>query len=716
MGINKGSLIILFLCISSVIGVICFLNFEFEPHYSSFGLSDDSFKEEYQIVDSKFKKEPAKDLTIIVLERESGWHDFEDFKLIDNITHELSSMSSFESVSSITNIEFPKKGIVGYSKGHLFNIGSRNSFLKTKNTINSLNDIARKFIDKERRITLIYCSPISENVNVPMETVRQLAGEEVDCSLVELTKEIQQEDSILKETTSIALLVLLIVLLTFYYFTRSFLAMLITAGFIGCNLGLTFLVQYILGISFSLGMVSIPSLVIILSFSDLMHVLYLQSIYSSKCSSNEELRAKIRAKIKVPMLLTSVTNLIGFIIILTLSKTSGLSQMVTIALIGVVIAYLNSRFVLISFIQRTPVYLGRLKWQKISRPKVLNNSLYRKGVILTTVLVSIILSVVLIRNYKVGFNIKNYKSTVSQLDNERAELANHFFGNKSIEVVVDYENGVDKWSYESQLLHEKAENLIRKNFNAKYISSINNLVRRYNYIESFGHEKAYRLRTSLEESDINPHIEILGGEQLVSKDGGLTKMIFGFTSTGLRSDLNKYNQLENDLKEISSSSIKFRLLSKAIESDRSMQYYSIRILIGLFLGIFCAALIMTIVKKSVLLGFGTLLVNVIPVLIGACMMLILNIQINPQSLFLLSILMGVCLDDSIYLSGYKKNSFNELMFFPLFVTSFVLGLGFFALYFSSYPWLSDFSLIFIVGVLSAFLLDMFVYPLFMKTE
>ena len=713
---SKRFLTILYLCISSLLGVFCFLNLEFEPNYSSFGLSDDSFHKEYNELDSKFDHEIDTEQYILVLEREAGWMNYEDFKLIDEITQELATMSMFQSVSSLTNILVPKKGILGYSEVPLFNVNSESSYLKTRNTINSLNDIACKFIDQESNVVLIYCTPTEENVSFPKNYLQQLSSEGVDFSIIDLTEDNQRSDTILSETVSIALLVLTVILITFYLFTKSFLGLILSLGFIGCNLGLTFLVQYILRIPFSIGMVSVPSLVIILSFSDLMHVLFLQSIYSKKCKSDEEIKSKIKDKIKVPMFLTSVTNLTGFIIILALSKTSGLSELAFVSLIGVVIAYLNSRFILISLLKRRHNYLNPIKIRGINERMTIKIAPFRKGVILFSVLISIFLSVLLIRNYEVGFSIENYKSSKHHIDDKRAELANLFFGNKSVEVVIEYDKGVDIWSYQSQVQCEMAEKLIQRTFQTKYVSSVNNLVRRYNYIESFSHEKAYKLRKSLKSPDIIKHIERLGGKGLISKDGQMSKISFGFTSIDLKSDLEKYEELEDGLGKISSKGLKFRLMSKTVESDRAIAYYSIRILLGLMLGIFCSALIMMIVKKSMLLGLGTLVVNLIPVLLSAYMMIYLKIQINPQSLFLLSILMGVCLDDSIYLSGYIKSNRNNLVIFPLLVTSVVLGLGFLALFFSSYPWISDFSIIFSVGVLCAFLLDMFVYPLFMKTD
>ena len=97
-------------------------------------------------------------------------------------------------------------------------------------------------------------------------------------------------------------------------------------------------------------------------------------------------------------------------------------------------------------------------------------------------------------------------------------------------------------------------------------------------------------------------------------------------------------------------------------------------------------------------------------------MLYLELSITPLTLFFLSILLGVCVDDSIYLITQNRKGFNALHVVPIFITSFVLSLGFLSLAFSSFEWIQPFGWIFVIGISLAYILDLFVLPLFLNRK
>lgn len=701
--------------VSIILGAFAFLNLDFRPHFSPYGLSSDDFRSEYEFANSTFIQDSFPKQFILVLEKKQGWKTYDDFLQIDRITKSIQTDNQFEHVSSVSTIAIPKKGLFGYKTDTLLKLNSEARFLKSRVYIESLREIESKFLSKNKKYTLIFATPIHENAHLRLDKIDLLVGNDVKCSFLNTHNSVEMNRAeMITESLSIAAFALVVVFISYYLFTSSFSGLIMIFGFVGFNLGITFCIQFLLKIPFSIAMISIPCIIIILSFSDLLHVFYLQYKFRESCKSDDALRSRIKNKVGTPMFLTSATNLIGFVLIFFLSSTQELTELVLISIVGVISAYISSRFILIPMMTRNFVFIKKVR--KRPRTNGFSKKVYalRKLVVSFSIGITLLLSAYVLSNYKVDFKTKNYISNRDSNIEVKEVLANHFFGEKTIEIMVEYNEKTNPWTITSQSQLQSIEQFIDSTFTPKFMVSTNNLVRRYNLIESFGHSKAYALRKSLKGEAIVPFIQTLGGKGIVSRDGVKTKVSFGVLSNGLNSDLERYNQLEDKLKEISNAKVKYILRSKAVESDRAIENYSWKILIGLMMGILLSALIIGLMNKSISLGAGTFIVNLIPLLIGLCLLLNLESQINPQSLFLMSILVGISLDDSIYLGSYRNRKKEDLITFPLLVTSVVLGLAFTTLYFSSYIWLKEFALIFAIGVFSAYFLDIFVYPLFMK--
>ena len=80
--------------------------------------------------------------------------------------------------------------------------------------------------------------------------------------------------------------------------------------------------------------------------------------------------------------------------------------------------------------------------------------------------------------------------------------------------------------------------------------------------------------------------------------------------------------------------------------------------------------------------------------------------------FLLSVLIGVCIDDTVYMIlSYDQGM--KVHYLPILVTSLVLAIAFTSLVAAGYNYLKVFSLLFLVGIIVAYLLDVFILPLFL---
>jgi predicted RND superfamily exporter protein len=88
-----------------------------------------------------------------------------------------------------------------------------------------------------------------------------------------------------------------------------------------------------------------------------------------------------------------------------------------------------------------------------------------------------------------------------------------------------------------------------------------------------------------------------------------------------------------------------------------------------------------------------------------------DIALTPLSLFFISLLVGISIDDSVYIVSQREYSNEALHLFPIFVTTVVIAIGFISLGFSEFGWIRPFAWVFLLGLMCAYLLDVFFLPL-----
>ena len=121
---------------------------------------------------------------------------------------------------------------------------------------------------------------------------------------------------------------------------------------------------------------------------------------------------------------------------------------------------------------------------------------------------------------------------------------------------------------------------------------------------------------------------------------------------------------------------------------------------------------------SVKTGVLMFLVNLAPVLSGIFFLDLFGLSLNPQNVIMLSVLLGVALDDSIYILWHihKHKQSPEKSSFPLFVTSIILAVAFLGFSFSQYTYLAvmGFSLFF--NLIFAYFVDVLLLPQVIKSK
>jgi predicted RND superfamily exporter protein len=662
--------------------------------------------------------------SIIVLEKESGWRTITDFQLLEEITAIWQSEPEIKKASSLANLRYPKQGIFLPATEPFFDLTKPERFRQRMEQLESYADIVSKFLTTDKKYTLVF-------VTVPEGMTKDLAhrlsqvvaiypGVEAHYVQYDLIQE-ELQSRMRKDTILLAVISLVLILVGFYAFTHSLGGLGLIGIIIAFNIALTFLVMFALSMPFTLHMITIPCLITVLSFTDIMHILYHQQVEHSSAKTDQELRYKILQAVRVPLLLTSLTNMVGFLIFLLLSKNIHLFHFSLIALVGVAIAYLSSRFIVLRLMDKDFIYIKRTNFSSLHRVHRGISRWFgrRKKAILPSFLFATILLMSLVGvNFRIDSSEQEYALSASMLTKGQSVLQTSFFGAKQAEILLSIREG-SVWEKANLDQLEQIEAAVQQIFEPLFINSPTTIVKRYHRYISHGHPAAFKIPQQLNEhyvSQLDRYKAQLGGDGIVSADTKKARIVFGYEMLTLQEARKANQQLRSLLAENNTSDIHFELSGLQYLSDEATYTFSLKILLGLLLSIFFGSTLVFFFLHSVRKSMGVLLVNLFPLLFALGIMLYWSLAITPLSLFFLSILLGICVDDSIYLITQHQKGAHSFHVVPIFITSFVLSLGFLSLACSSFAWIQPFGWIFLLGISLAYVLDFFVLPLFLKND
>lgn len=718
---NKSFLIAGLLGLITVIGFYSSRNLEFDTEVSGYNLGTDKDLKDYEKLQKQFHVDQLNE-TAIILEKNNGWKSFEDFNLLSDVLSFWSQRDEIESATSITNLRYPRKGLLFVKKDPFLDLDNKTAFEKRMSKIDAYEDITKKFISKNKRYVLLHIKGKGkEEISIAsMDEFKKskFAKNGVQAHYLKYDviqqrmKQLMQNDAVLLATISS-----LLILLSFFILTKSFKGLILIGGVIASNLGGTLLFMMAIDIAFSAHMITVPCIVIVLSFTDIMHLMYYQNQLAKDAEDNKELRSNILKRVKTPMLFTSLTNIIGFVVFLILSENDHLFNLSLVAIAGVLIAYLNNRFIVIHLLTKENIMIKRSNLpflnevhNRIKNGVTKQRKWVQSGLLVATV--GILFSVVSL------FKIDTSDYTLGTEDSSETKsieiLRKEFFGSKKLEVAI-YMKGQDFWTSARLKKMEKLENEISEIYDPHFINSPTLLVKRYNRFRRNGQSGAFVIPNHFSEEtkkDLNRFKQFLGGDGILSGNNQTAKIVFGYLDSELVKSMEQNARLETLLAKYSDDEMHFELTGRSYISDRGSYSFTIKILIGIGIGILFASFLTFLFMKSIRESVGLVIVNLLPVLATLAIMLWVGIAITPLTLFFLSILVGICVDDSIYIITQKDKSTSDLHIFPVFVTSIVLAVGFIALGLSHFEWVRPFAWIFLVGISIAYVMDLFILPLF----
>jgi predicted RND superfamily exporter protein len=717
-------LIYLFVALTIPLGFWAVSTLPFQTDVSTYNLASDQELEAYQNFIKSLGRHQDDSSSILVLEKEKGWNDLEDFQILDSLTQYWQGQDSTVYVSSLANLNYPRFAWFRHFEVPFLDLKDENRFQKRMQNADWYADIFEKFLSEDRRFTLLFLKIKGGIDKSKAENFGGIAekyeGVKVHFIQYDLIQDALQ-DTIRKDSIWLAVISLLFILGAFYLFTHSLKGLGLIFLMVSFNIAATFLVMFFLEMDYTMHMVTIPAIITVLSFTDIMHILYQQQIHFKKEISDNELRKRILKAVKTPLWLTSLTNIVGFTLFLIFAGNKHLFNFSLAAILGVVIAYLSSRFLVIRWMDRQVLFLKRRNFGslfKIHQFIVGRVQQFKNVVFLSLFLVFASLIWTISNHFEINSPDSEFTFQSGSLTKGPEVLQEEFFGKKQVEIFVHSEPG-KIWDIDHLKRMEIIQDSIENWFAPLYINSPVILAKRLNRYLKDGQAKAFVLPDNLDSffiKQIENNRDKLGAGGVVDSTAGKAAIVFGFGDKKLRESRELYARLENLLRDNSDEGIQFQLSGLNYLSDEAGYRFSQKILLGLLLSLVFGALLVALLLKSWKKGLGILMVNLFPMLLALSLMFWLEIPVTPLTLFFLSILLGVCVDDSIYLIMNTKEKNSPIHLVPIFITSLVLSVGFLSLAFSSFEWMRPFGWIFLAGILLAYLLDIFVLPVFLNRK
>ncbi len=722
---NRSLLIYVAIGLITVLGFYGARNISIETDLTGYSLASAASLNRYNELQANFAK-PGPGESVVILEHAEGWSSFETFQTLDRLTDFWEEQTAVDKVSGITNVIYPRQEVLTIRRQPFLSLKDEAAFSDRYVDWNSYADITRKFISADQRYALLF---------IGTKTGESLGQKSIEdfISVVSTQPEVQahflQNDLIQKEVQrltrkdaiQLAIISTVLILAAFYLLTKSLKGLLLIAMMVAFNLAGTLMFMQLLNIPFTIHMITVPCIVIVLSFTDIMHILYHHRVCLDRGLQRNVIREQVIRSVQQPMLVTSLTNVIGFLIFLLLSENQYLFNFSLVSIVGVAIAFLSSRFLIIHALNPEKPLMKQSNFAKLTQI----HGRLAKGVQVNqkavyTALTA--LSVVIITMVATGFEIDSSEGELmtkeSALTRASTILNEEFFGDKQAEVIIKVNNH-ELWSAEALATIDSLEKDIQRIFSPAYLESPSLLVKRFRRYQRNGHPRAFTLprKTGVTfRGDLNEYAGSFGGSAILSADRKTAKIAFGYRNNGLETSRQQYELLEKTLSRYKASGLGFELTGRSFLGDRGAYNFTIKIITGLLVGIVAASVLTMVFIRSARQSLGLIFVNLFPVVTVLALMLLVGIAITPLTLFFLSLLAGICVDDSIYIVMQKKKGQSKLHIFPIIVTSTVLGVGFIALGFSSFAWVRPFSWVFLVGMLLALVMDLLILPSFMKSK
>jgi predicted RND superfamily exporter protein len=698
------------------------LNFNFS--LSTFTAEDSQENINYQSYSKKFPVY-GRGITIIVdFEKEISKR--EDFEKIDKLTNHVAELKGVKGATSITSVRLPERTVFGVKKRRLISLKNDESFQKRLNKLDSYRDVTPKFISKDKYATCIYVDLDSTDSGQTIQRIKDCVSAFGFPKVFYSGSEVLEKSS--KEQFSSEMVMLPIIggiglLLLFFFFFHDVRSLAIVLVIIGFNISAILLTFWLLGVEVGMLTLTIPLLILVLSFCDIVHVLYTFKQKSSEITLNERLNATMFS-LRKALWFTSLTTFCAFVLF-TFSSVDQIVDFGLVTSIGIAIAYLSARYILPQFVaifrvqpfsKEPPVQLLTKKLKMAIRSYRLSSGIGIFALLIAGLFATLNFSI----------NISPHKNLGDELGGAITFLNENFEGTRTIEVVLSDEDGIGESTI---VLVDSIEQYLLNSYHCNTVFSVNTVVKRLNRFNHFGFASYYSIPEKIDSTflaQLEEHKDALGLMNAITDDHKLLRIVGRLTDQGSADARERNENLNRFLATLPVDKDAIFISGHSFVSDQSMYRVTRLILLSVALSVLMAMIVIGFVFRSVRLMLAMFIPNVLPLFSALVLMQLLGIDLNPFSAMALSIILGLSIDDTIYITsdavdkndggplpGMLEKSLDKNVF-PVLTTSLLLAIGFGTLLFSNLESNKNIGILVSTVLLIALLSDLLILPALLK--
>ncbi len=655
---------------------------------------------------------------VTLIKAEKGLHDFHSFRRLNQLCELLSKDPKTEQVLFLTRLNFPfRTGNIDRSR-KMIPVSDSLKFERRFKKLHSYPDIRPKFISNDNKVAAIYIYAADHSSSKSFgKIIRHWAKLNPQFSAYLLGQSLSEENygkRIQQDQQKLIYITLGLLFIGFSVFFRSVRSVLFLLWTICLSLALLFLLIFILRIELNALTVTIPVLVTILSLSDAVHVL-------EERQKSSDVGSTLR-RLSPALLLTTLTTVAGFSMFL-ITESNALIEYALLAIAGLFISYFVNRFISFVFLLLFPISL------KSDNNIQFSFSRRRTTTILTVLLLVFSTTFVLIQ-YRTDHYIHEDLEPNTEEYLGYDLIRKHFKGGRRVELFLEFKSG----DLSAEIINRTEQLDARLRIAGLITDSygIHTLVKRYNRYKHGGNPKMFTIPKEINARTIN---EIKSKEvllrlnQIIGENGRTYKYSVSLRDIGAAKANELYKEIAVLVSKIFGKDQSFYIGGPSVIADKSILRLSSSLLLSLLFALLAIIFMIWFRYRSIKYVVAAIVVNTLPLMLVGTFILLKDHYFIPNSLMILTILLGVAVDDTIHFmerysalsvsgvdSGQAINSTLNSSGMAIVKTSLLLCLGLCALFFSSFTFNVESAFYFILGILAALLTDLFILPQLLYTK
>jgi len=681
------------------------------------------------------------DFALIGIKNQQGIFKQNFLLKVDSLTKELSQIENVNKVLSPTNLKLLKKFDL-YPKPVEFPVlhwQDESKYTADSLTIALSKGFESQFFSLDKQSVLIYLNhapKVIDTISVQISRDINQIVSKYDFEEVHLGGRVVGQTvyiDLIKDETIIFIGSSLLFVILFLVFTyRSFLGVILPLIIVGLSVLWTLGFMALFGKSLDIVSTVLPSIIMVIGMSDVIHLTTHYRNMLSKMSKKEALKHSIK-RVGLATLLTSLTTLVGFLSLLT-SAVKPIIELGIFAAVGLLIALFLTYTCYVALLYLLPFQLEESYHKKnaVWKSKMLNINIFVKKQRNQILWFSLALTIVcagLTSQLEINnFLLEDLRESHPQ------KVAYRFFeekfgGARPFELAVWTKNGNSILDSNSINELKKVEHFLKQEYPVDIQLSPVTVLSETNRIINGG--KLEELKIPTEKRAFNKLVNAVNrassseeSKRVFSQNKDTSRISGTIGDWGRRSILDRNEKFYNYVAEnIDTNLLQFRITGSGHLLDLNTEKVSSNVIEGLILAIALIGLIVGLLFRSFKMTLISIIPNVVPLLITAAVMVMFGIDLKISTAIIFVISFGIAVDDSIHFltrfrlemkQGKTVDEAMEVTFTDtgksIVITTLIILSGFISLCASSF--LSTFYIGFLISItlIGALICDLLLLP------